>query len=444
MDFNIFLARFGLDSSNFINKVLEPIEFENGFIYEVEEQNKKRICPHCQHQFMRVHDRDIVTYKLNSTVGRTEILRVRRIRYKCPHCHKTHTFELVGLKRRTETSNLQRKQIESEFHSIQSFSDIAKRYGLSSRQVINMFDQYTEKGVNRLPLPEYLCIDEKHFENDADGSYIVILSDFLTGEIVDVIFDRRMPYLKEYFSNISLRERNKVKFFISDMYEGYSSIKDEFFKDATFVVDLFHIVKQLTEAVKRLRIRTYNQYTPEDCIERQFMKQNWKVFIMDKRKLKGFAYRSEKYHETLDYHEIILRCLKRNMSFWDGYNTLQELYHYDTYSNFTNANKFMDRIIAKLTSNGDELLTRVASTYEKWRVGIINGLIKHKDESGNIYKRITNAVAESNNSHIARLINVSYGYKNFIRLRKRIMLIRTYKKRKESTRLDTPRLISKI
>lgn len=49
MDFNTILTRFGFDSSNFVNKPINTIEFENGFIYEAEEEYKSRICSDCNH-----------------------------------------------------------------------------------------------------------------------------------------------------------------------------------------------------------------------------------------------------------------------------------------------------------------------------------------------------------------------------------------------------------
>ena len=55
MDFNTTLLRFGLDSSNFVNKPVNVIRTNNDFIYEVEEDYKKQICPKCNHQYMFVH-----------------------------------------------------------------------------------------------------------------------------------------------------------------------------------------------------------------------------------------------------------------------------------------------------------------------------------------------------------------------------------------------------
>ena len=84
--------------------------------------------------------------------------------------------------------------------------------------------------------------------------------------------------------------------------------------------------------------------------------------------------------------------------------------------------KFMERIIAKLTSSGNDLLCKVAETYDRWKAGIINGLARN--QTG---KRFSNAIAENNNTHIQRVIDVAYGYRNFKRFRARIMLILTYK-----------------
>ena len=143
---------------------------------------------------------------------------------------------------------------------------------------------------------------------------------------------------------------------------------------------------------------------------------------MDQNKIRKNEYHSKKFDMYLSYGEIILRCLKMNPVFWDGYNVLQELLHYDKYESWNEANEFMNRIIAKLNTSGDELLMKVAETYKKWKPGIINGLARN--QTG---KRFSNAIAENNNSHIQKVIDVAYGYENFKRFRARVMLILTYK-----------------
>ena len=421
MDFNTLLIRFGLDVDNFVNRPINIIDIDNGQVYEIEEKYRHHICPKCNHSTLFIHDYSWIKIKLSTTIGFKEILRIKRIRYKCPKCGKTHTLELQGIERNKNISKFVLTAIKQEFYEIQSFTTIAKRYDVSLQTVINIFDEHT-KIMPRRPLPKYLCIDEKHFEGDTDGKYCVVISDFFTGEVIDVLPDRQMPYLDEYFVSISQRERDNVKVFISDMYEGYSSTKNKYFKKALFVVDLFHVIKLLTTAINKIRIRTYNQFAIDDTVERLFMKTNWRYFLMDQNKIHKNEYHSKKFNMYLNYGEIILRCLKMSPVFWDGYNVLQELLHYDKYESWSEANEFMNRIIAKLNTSGDELLMKIAETYKKWKPGIINGLARN--QTG---KRFSNAIAENNNSHIQKVIDVAYGYENFKRFRARVMLILTYK-----------------
>ena len=421
MDFNTILTRFGFNSSNFVNKPIAAIEFEGGFIYEVEEKYVQHICPNCNHQFMFIHDYRWVEVKLSSTIGCREYLRIKRVRYRCPKCGKTHTFALQGIDKNKSISNFVETAIKNEFYEIQSFTTIAKRYEISVQTVINIFDEYT-KVMPRRPLPEYMCIDEKHFEGDSDGKYAVVISDFFTGEVIDALENRQMPYLDDYFKNIPFKERSNVKVFISDMYDGYSAIKNKYFPKALFVIDLFHVIKLLTTALNKIRIRTYNQIALDDTLERNFMKKNWRYFLMDQFKICHDEYHSKKFDIYISYGELILRCLKLNPVFWDGYNILQELLHYDRYDTYSEADRFMNRIIAKLNSTCDELLEKVADSYQRWKVGIIHGLARN--QTG---RRFSNAIAENNNSHIQKVIDVAYGYRNFRRFRARVMLILTYK-----------------
>lgn len=424
MDFNIILERFGFDSSNFVNKSINTIKFDEGIIYEAFEEYKAKICPFCNNEKLFIHDYKWININLTTTLKFKEILRIKRIRYKCPKCNKTHTFDLEGIKRNKTISQFTINAIKKEFYEIQSFTTIANRYNVSLKQVMNIFDEYT-RIVPRRSLPKYMCIDEKHFEGDTYGKYCVIISDFSTGEVIDILENRQIPYLVKYFNDIPLKERENVKVFISDMYDGYSTIKNRFFPKAIFVVDLFHVTKLLTTSINKIRIRTYNQMALEDSIEKHFMKTNWRYFLMDQFKIYKDEYHSKKYDVYINYGDIILRCLKMNIVFWDGYNVLQELLHYNKYYNYSETEDFINRIINKLILSNDELLENVAKTYQKWKVGIINGLAKNQ-----IGRRFSNSIAENNNSHIQKVIDVAYGYKNFKRFRARIMLILTYKNKR--------------
>ena len=129
------------------------------------------------------------------------------------------------------------------------------------------------------------------------------------------------------------------------------------------------------------------------------------------------------------YGEIIFSCLKGSHAFWDGHNTFQELITYDKY----HTSNFINKIINKLRLSSDELLIKVAESYERWKGGIVNGLCKNQAK-----RRFSNSIAENNNSHIQRAIDIAYGYRNFKRFRARIMLLLTYKKERRCLFGKTP------
>ena len=86
MDFNIILERFGFDSSNFVNKSINTIKFDEGIIYEAFEEYKAKICPFCNNEKLFIHDYKWININLTTTLKFKEILRIKRIRYKCPKC----------------------------------------------------------------------------------------------------------------------------------------------------------------------------------------------------------------------------------------------------------------------------------------------------------------------------------------------------------------------
>ena len=90
-----------------------------------------------------------------------------------------------------------------------SLTFIAKKYNLSISSVQRIMDEcYSDFKVNKDHLPETMCIDEfKSVKN-----------------IIDIIEDRRLNSLTEYFSRFSLEAKNNIKYICMDMYSPYISL----------------------------------------------------------------------------------------------------------------------------------------------------------------------------------------------------------------------------
>ena len=141
MDFNTLLYRLGIDPNAFVNQQNEPIRAENGFIYEVRQRTDERRCPFCGSEETYIHDHDIVEINCSETDLIRDILRIRKVRFRCRKCRKTFTPSIPGITRYSHTSEQTLRMIMEDFHKPISFSGIAERYSLTTSRVIQIFDE---------------------------------------------------------------------------------------------------------------------------------------------------------------------------------------------------------------------------------------------------------------------------------------------------------------
>lgn len=422
MDFNTYLFRLGIDPSSFSNELIEPIKTDKGFIYEVHQKNDNRICPYCKSNNVIIHDHDTVEINCSETDHIKDILRIIKVRFKCKDCHKTYTPKINGIDQYSKISNQSRDMIIKDFVKPITFTQIAKRYSLSVARIIQIFDEYI-KYVPRKEFPIVMCIDEISFKEELDQNYCCVLYDYDKREIVDIIKNRKIAYLDEYFSKIKEKERDTVRIFVSDMYDGYATIRKKYFRKAIHIVDLFHVINQLTVSLSKLRVKVMNRQ-PRDSIYYQFMKDKWKLFICRKENIPNKLYNRRKTNESYHFDDLVFNCLLLDNQLLTAYNALQDLYHYkENFYTFQEAYNFIDHISKRLLLCDDESLQKVGMTYKKWIGEIANGL--SYNQRG---RRYTNGIAESINNQLKTIIKSSYGYHNFDRFRRRAMMIITYKK----------------
>jgi transposase len=90
--------------------------------------------------------------------------------------------------------------------------DIAKRYRVSTNTVERIIDSYYEgKKLYKHYLPEVLSFDEFKSVKSADGAMSFHMCDGKTGKTIDIVEDRRLLSLMEYFAYYTHKARSKVQ-----------------------------------------------------------------------------------------------------------------------------------------------------------------------------------------------------------------------------------------
>ena len=391
---------------------------------DIELKDNRSNCPFCFQNNIVIKDYYKVKIK-NSIIRKHKLyVEIRMRRYKCKCCNKTFKQNFNFYDDNQCISKNIKNICQSMLMDRVSMEYIANELDISKPTVINILDGLPEP--KRLILPNVICLDEFHFSNanHKAGKYPCVISNPFNTELIDIVESRRKDYLIDYFQHISFKERNNVKYFISDMNETYRSIYKIFFKDAIHIVDHFHIIKLFTEAIQKIRIKIMKSYT-SDSKEYKYLKKNWKLFLMKRFDLKDnkfINHRTGVVHYTLDSIDMVLKVYH---DLYDVYwakeefsSSMLKLHNYDE------TKKRIDFFINKFSKSLNKELNDIGNTFKNWYKEIINSYSK------NTYGVVlTNAMAESNNNYIQTLINIGYGYTNFYRLRKRILYMSSNKNR---------------
>ena len=413
---------FGLDPDQFEDGVAGPEKTEAGWALSIVQRSDLRTCPTCRKaDAVVIKDRYVRKLRHLMPDGKPGVILVERPKMLCRRCSRSFYPELAGLSRKSRMTAMEASSMKRELAGMETFAAIAARHGIDESAAVRMFDRLFPNVPGR-PLPSVLCIDEVLFVDRLEGKYPAILYDWEAGEIVDVVRSRQKAWLEAHFARVPRRQLENVRYFVSDMYDEYARIKRRYLPNAVHVVDLFHVVKLLSEAVKKLRANAMNAMG-KGTFEYAFMKSKWRLFQLRRSRISDGWYEFRATGESMGYFDAVMRCVRTSRALWDGWDVLQELYRWHDNRDFDSALAFVERLARKLAGTGSPLLEAVGRSYWHWRVEIANGFAR--TQTG---RRFSNGVAEGLNNRIKTLKKISNGCLNFERFRKRVLLAMTYSK----------------
>ncbi|KXB70815.1 transposase [Peptoniphilus sp. DNF00840] len=73
--------------------------------------------------------------------------------------------------------------------------------------------------------------------------------------MIDILPTRDKNFLFNYFNRVPSKEKQDLKFFVSDMSNTFKSVKNRFFKTAIHIVDRYHFIRQVSWALENVRKR---------------------------------------------------------------------------------------------------------------------------------------------------------------------------------------------
>ncbi len=167
-------------------------------------------------------------------------LSLKKQRFLCKVCNSTFIANSNLVRKNCHISKNSKLAIALEARVKVSEKDIADRFSVShstvNRVLKSHFRDYTP---NKNYLPKVLCFDEFKSVKSSYAAMSFIMCDGQNHKIVDIIEDRKLNNLIEYFSNYTLKARNNVKHIVIDIYSPYLSLIKEIFPKANISIDRF-------------------------------------------------------------------------------------------------------------------------------------------------------------------------------------------------------------
>ena len=145
---------------------------------------------------------------------------------------------------------------------------IARMKHISPTTVIRILRNLRPKTVSlNQPLPEVVCFDEFKSVKNVSGAMSFVMMDGKTHQLIDIVENRQLNPLRDYFLRYPRKVREQVRLVVSDFYTPYRTLVKECFPNARIVADRFHISQHIGRAFTNHRIQVMKTFKKGSSVE---------------------------------------------------------------------------------------------------------------------------------------------------------------------------------
>jgi transposase len=233
-------------------------------------------------------------------------------------------------------------------------------------------------------MPERLSMDEFSKEK-GKRKFVTVISDLDKSSLLEVINSHQSEEIIEELEKIPLKIRENVKEVSVDMWGGFPKVIKAVFPNAEIVIDRFHVMKLVNQALNKLRLSLDLKGLKNRCL---LLKNGLDLTEEEQKELGELLQKSPSLSIAYELKE----------EFRDIYETCKTVK--------------MGRIkFKKWLVNAHCLFGQVAKT-----------ILKYIDEICNYFiNGTTSGVMEGLNNKIKLILRQSYGFKNFDLMREKLL-----------------------
>lgn len=387
-DTQLYQQILGLAEPWFVERVELDIADQRVDIFVEHAADAHFPCPVCgKTAVLYDHAEERVWRHLDSCQLKT-FLHARPPRTGCPQ-HGIHKAKLSWAEARSRFTLLMERMIIDVIHQCATLSGACAIMRVSWDEAFGVMQRAVMRGRQRKEqaVVKYVGVDEKAFKKG--HRYVTLVCDLERSTVEYVADDRAIQSLGGYYASLSPAQRNGIEAVAMDMWEPYvqATLAGLPLAKEKIVFDRFHIMKQMNEAVDKVRLAEHRTLGDWGCDKLKGTKHLW-------------LYARENLPER--YRERFAGLKDTNLKTaraWSIKETLRGLWDYGTPAW---AGKFFTRWFAWAKRSKLAPVKKVADMIQS-RLDNVVSYCRH---------RITNGVAEGLNSKIMSVKRKCCGFRN--------------------------------
>lgn len=406
-------------------------------------------CPVCG---SKMHSKGLFTRKPNNPVlqdGYNLFLTLKGRRWECSNkeCDYSYRDQFNFIEPNKRNTKIVPLMIIKDMKDLKlSCTQIAARYNVSDTYVHETFMRYVS--MPRLPLTEIISIDEVYLNISPEFKYAVVIMDFATSEILDIVPSRRKKIMHDYFMSIPREERESVKYLISDMYSPYINYTKDYFPNSISIVDSFHVLQWLLTSITRyinevkkkymerdrkvLEKRNYRNNrdfeTQKDSREVYILKHAKWVLLMNRNNMSNYGRRYNRflnqYLDSMDWEKMFLDLDDKFPKILE-LKELYEEFNGSFINDYIGATNKLNELIKVYKESNISIFKSFSNLLNNYFPYIVNSFKYVKPSEVKIHaetlRRLSNGPMESFNNIPSAFRTRSHGLKNFEFVRNRIL-----------------------
>ena len=240
-------------------RILARNERMGNVTYYLEPLERPNKCPRCRRDDIILHGVNRRKARdLNEFEKKVGII-IKGHRYLCKTCGKTWVDTYKSIDIAAKMTNRMREYIINKALKTKLI-EISEELDISITSIEKIILQYVDRleKNRRVEAPQVLGLDETRL----NGVFRGIFVDVQNRQIIDMTPNRKYETVHEWLINLPQKER--IQCVTIDMYGPFRDALMQAMPNVLIVIDRFHVIKLLNEALDHIRMRHINDLTEDD------------------------------------------------------------------------------------------------------------------------------------------------------------------------------------